>query len=143
MIGAEVMPGIGSRPYTKLDQVGTSRVKAKLQKRQEEADTIRACYAFVNERDGYKCRVCSRRGRPGAASLLDKLHHHHLHNRSLGGAHETANVVLLCSSHHSEVHVEGTLRLSGDADARDELHRLRGVKVERWYEAGWKVERWV
>lgn len=114
---------------------------AKAQKRAEEAKQIKATYAAVDRRDGPSCRVCG--ARVGGLGTLHARHHHHLVYRSKGGAHETANTLSLCCRCHTAVHA-AEIRLSGDADARlAESGRLGGVKVERWTEGGWSVERWV
>ena len=102
---------------------------------------MRACYAAVDRRDGPACRVCG--ARVGGLGTLDARHHHHLVYRSKGGAHETGNCLSLCVQCHAAVH-NAEIRLSGDADARlAESGRLGGVRLERWTESGWKVERYV
>jgi len=122
----------------------TPRVKEKLRKRAEEAQSMRQCYRIVDERDGKRCRVCRRPGYPNGTTLLDRLHHHHMVYRSRGGQHEPDSVILLCAICHAAIHIEGTLRVSGDANARDTATgKLAGVKVERYTDAGWIVEKFV
>lgn len=75
--------------------------------------------------------------------MVERGERHHLQYRSKGGGHETANVLLICRTCHDAVHVKGTLKLSGDADLRDERGNLSGVKVERATDSGWKVDKWV
>ena len=135
------MPGVGSRPFSKADQVGESRVARKLKARAAEATATRTCYAIVNERDAYRCRICQRAGNPHAISLLARLHHHHLIYRSRGGDHVPEAVILICALCHDLVHVQGTLRITGDADERDERGRLNGLRVDRLTEMGWQLER--
>lgn len=97
------------------------------------------CYAQVDRRDGHCCRVCH--ARVGGIGMLAAVHHHHLVYRSLGGKHETRNVLSLCVKDHQAVH-DGTLRLSGDADARNSIGVLSGVKVEQLKNDNWVVIGW-
>jgi hypothetical protein len=127
------------RPYTKAMQADGGRVKRKAARKAAASAAEKACYAEVDKRDGKRCRVCGRQGKPGAASMLDRLHHHHMILRSRGGQHESESVLSLCAQHHSEIHVDCTLRVEGDANARDERGKLAGVTVSRFGEAGWKV----
>jgi hypothetical protein len=51
-------------------------------------------------------------------------------------------VITVCTKHHDEIHVHATLRLEGDATARDAVTgKLAGVQVSRHTETGWKVEK--
>ncbi len=139
------MPGVGSQPYSKLQQSGgKSRRQAKADKRAEEARAIRDCYKAVDARDKGRCRVCGRRGNPQATTLLDRIHRHHMIFRSRGGQHGPSNVVSLCAECHDAIHVKSTLRVDGDATARDVVTgKLAGVQVSRYTETGWRVEKWV
>lgn len=136
--------GIGGAPYSKLEQLGgKSRRQLKQEARAEDIRQMKACYKAVDARDGGRCRVCRTRGNPNAMTLLERLHHHHLVYRSRGGQHETDSVLLLCGDCHEAIHVTATLRLEGDADARDVVTgRLAGVQVSRYTEAGWQVEKY-
>lgn len=119
------------------------RVIEKRERRAREAATIRECYQCVDRRDEGHCRVCRRRCSPMSVAMVERAERHHLTYRSKGGQHETANVVTLCKFCHVAVH-GGTLRLEGDADARDKATRkLAGIRVERWHESGWRVEKFV
>jgi len=121
----------------------TPRVVEKQAKRTAEAKSLRECYQGVDRRDEGRCRVCKRHCSPTAIAMVDRAERHHLVYRSKGGDHETANVVTLCKFCHAAVH-GGTLRLEGDADARDKgTRRLAGVRVERNTDQGWRVEKWV
>jgi hypothetical protein len=134
------LPGEGSRGLSKREQADGGRVARKAAKKAAIDREQRECYKAVDARDKGRCRVCGKRGSPTAASLLDRIHRHHMMYRSLGGTHATANVLSLCAGCHSEIHVEYTLRVEGDANARAaESGRLCGVKVERYGEAGWRV----
>jgi hypothetical protein len=68
----------------------------------------------VLHRDHHRCRV------PGCrnATFLDL---HHLKMRDDGGLHEAANLIAVCSAHHTALH-EGRLRTEGDADTLRVLH---------------------
>lgn len=119
---------------------GKTRAEEKRDDRARGLQEQRNCYALVDERDGGRCRVCGRRGSPRMATLLDRLHRHHLVYRSLGGQHVSWAVVSICAHCHDEIHVMGTLHLEGDADLRDDRGRLCGVQVSRLRESGWVVE---
>jgi 5-methylcytosine-specific restriction endonuclease McrA len=137
------MPGIGSIAVPKVRPGQLSRLQAKQQRRTQEALEIRMCYRAVDERDGGRCRVCKKRGHPQATTLLDRLHRHHLIYRSRGGTHEPENVVTVCASCHDAMHVDGTLRLEGDANARDAVtNKLAGVCAMRLLDGVWQVEKW-
>lgn len=118
----------------------TPRVLTKLKKRAAEAKQIRHVWAEVDRRDEYCCRVCKRFCNPRAISVLEKIHRHHLDYRSQGGMDVESNLVSLCARCHGLVH-DSKLRLSGNAEERNELGKLAGVKVERLTESGWQVER--
>ncbi len=118
-----------------------SRLQAKLAKRLQADADLRACYRAVDARDDGRCRVTGKRGNPYASTLIGKLHRHHLIPRSRGGPDASWNVVSITSEAHDQIHVLGTLRLSGDADARDEMGALRGVQVERLTETGWVTKK--
>lgn len=113
----------------------------KAKRRADEARAMKACYAAVDARDGRCCRVC--RKRVGGIGLLEAAHHHHLIYRSRGGTHETATVLTLCVACHQAVH-DAKIRLTGNADERSpHTGALCGVRLERYTEGGWKVERMV
>lgn len=135
------MPGPGSMAYPKSAQVGQSRAERKQQARAQEAAEMKLCYAIVNDRDDYKCRVCQKAGNPHALGMLERLHHHHLIFRSRGGAHVPEGVILICRRCHDLIHVDGSLRITGDANERDERGRLNGLVIERLSESGWAVDR--
>ena len=44
---------------------------------------------------------------------------------------------------HDRIHVHGTMRITGDADARDAEGRLCGLKVEEPINEVWTVTKWV
>jgi hypothetical protein len=115
------------------------RWKAKAKQAADNTRLLKLCYADVDRRDGHGCRVCHKR--VGGIGMLYAAHHHHLVYRSKGGAHERANVVTLCVRCHQAVH-DGEIRLTGDADARDPVGVLCGVKLERAADSGWIVEGW-
>ena len=103
---------------------------AKDARRAQERRAQAGCYKDVDLRDRRACRLCG--------AFAAGHHHHHLRYRSLGGRHTPANVLLLCARCHRDVHA-ARVRLSGDADARDDAGRLAGVTVERPGPDGWHV----
>lgn len=126
-------------PLAKTVQ-GRTRADEKTDRDNAEKAAEKACYLKVDARDGLRCRVTgtllSLRG-----GLTKKVMRHHLIFRSRGGPHETWNVLTISKAAHDEIHVHGTLRLSGDADQIDERGAFCGVKVERlendvWTEVG-------
>jgi 5-methylcytosine-specific restriction endonuclease McrA len=68
----------------------------------------------VKQRDNGQCRVC---GKPGVEV-------HHIEFRSRGGKDVMSNLVLLCKTHHDDVHGH-VLKISGDPG------RKGGLKFER------------
>lgn len=115
------------------------RWKDKAKRAAENTRILKAAYGAVDKRDGHCCRVCHKR--VGGIGMLYAAHHHHLVYRSLGGQDETKNIVTLCVGCHSAQH-NGEIRLSGDADHRNQIGCLSGVKLERATDAGWKPEGW-
>lgn len=122
--------------------LGRTRADEKAARDAQDAKAERECYRAVDKRDGLRCRVSgvllSLRG-----GLVKGVQRHHLQKRSQQGEHFTWNVITVSSAVHDRIHVHGTLRLEGDADARDAEGRLCGVAVMVPTEAGWVVERWV
>ena len=121
----------------------TPRIEAKKALRALEAKELRDCYAKVDLRDGPRCRVCCRWCSPGAIGMLQRAERHHMVYRSRGGQHTTENVLTVCKhTCHTAIHVEGVLRLTGNADLRDVITgKFNGVTVQKRTEAGWVVER--
>ena len=114
---------------------------AKPARRRTPKPNRQAVYAQVDTRDRGCCRVCGRFTSVENLLAPNGRHHHHLVYRSRGGKDDTANVVTLCASCHRRVH-EGGMRLSGNADDRDE--RGRGcVQHLRPSESGWQIVGWV
>jgi 5-methylcytosine-specific restriction endonuclease McrA len=121
---------------------GPTRYRTKATRKAEKEAHERTVHQAVDARDHHTCRVCGRYCSPLAVTLLERSHRHHVVYRSKGGPTETWNLVTLCASCHHDEH-DGTIQLSGDADARDKATgKLRGIKVERQSETGWKVEKW-
>lgn len=120
-----------------------TRAEQKLKDRADEARSLAECYRIVDARDAFRCRVCGRRCSPVAIPTLERGERHHLIFKSRGGKHHSKNVLLICKARcHDEIHLQGTLHLSGNADTRNpDTGKLCGVKVERLTEAGWKVEK--
>lgn len=119
-----------------------TRFSEKKQRRAGEAAHYREVCAATTQRDGSCCRVCKKWCNPRAISMLEKLHHHHIIPTSLGGLDETWNLMCLCADCHDDEH-GARIQLSGNADERDEMGRLAGVKLERMTESGWRIEGFV
>lgn len=115
------------------------RWKSKQAKDTKNASEQKMCYAEVDKRDGPQCRVCCKR--VGGIGLLLARIHHHLIYRSLGGAHETWNVLSICVRCDDEIHRLGTLKVHGNADTVDERGHFCGLTIERLKEHGWEIER--
>jgi hypothetical protein len=120
---------------------GRTRADEKAVKDKAEDAAERACYRLVDKRDRFRCRVTGVLLAIGG-SLTTAVQRHHLIPRSQGGPHETWNVLTVSRAIHDLIHVHGTLRLSGDADARDSDGKLCGVKVEKLLDGVWIVARW-
>jgi hypothetical protein len=140
-MGGQLMPGIGSRAFSKSDQVGGSRLLRKLAKKAANDKAWKDCCKAVDERDGHHCRVCGRYCNPRAKDLFKSVHRHHMRaNDRRCGIHEPAHVISLCKRCNDEIHIDATLSLEGDASARSaESGRLCGVTVKRHGEGGWRV----
>jgi len=104
-----------------------------------EAKAQRECYLAVDQRDGSRCRICAKH--VGGAGMLSARIHHHLIYRSTRVIHQSWNVVSICPRCDDLIHREGTLRCSGNADAR-ENGRLAGMKVEKLFADVWRVIAW-
>ena len=96
-----------------LDSAPTPHPGAHVDARAKQ-DIPPATRRAVLHRDHHRCRV------PGCrnATFLDL---HHLRMRDDGGLHEAANLIAVCSAHHTALH-EGRLRTEGDADTLRVLH---------------------
>lgn len=96
-------------------QKPVSRAAEKRAAKREAEKRKRNVYSFVSNRDGFKCRACGRVGSPNATSMLDKLHHHEIKFRSVGGQIVSSNVVLLDAECHADAQAH-RLIITGDAD---------------------------
>jgi ferredoxin len=131
-----VMPLSRPVPVPKLPP----RAKQKLHDRATEAKALKDCYKAVDARDGTHCRICGRFCYPQAIGLLSRAERHHMVYRSQGGKHETRNVLTVCKAIcHPAIHVQAILRVSGDADLRDDTGKLCGVFVEHLKDGQWEA----
>jgi 5-methylcytosine-specific restriction endonuclease McrA len=122
----------------------TTRRESKAERVAREKAEERECYRLVDLRDEHQCRVCGRR--VGGIGQLHKTVHHHLVYRSKADRemkHTTRNVLTICPTCDELVHRKGTMRLTGDADARDYRRKFSGVSVERLIGDKWEVVAWV
>lgn len=129
--------------FPKVKPGELTRTERKIAKAHRLDADIRACYRQVDERDDYRCRVSGVQVSPSTLDPKDKGIHHHLkrrHYRDLVA--ETSNVVLISQVVNERIHTKGDLRVSGDADLRDDRGRLCGVQVEELTESGWKTIGW-
>jgi hypothetical protein len=92
-----------------------SRVDAQLAQQQDLAQTQRAVYRHVTEREGHRCRVCAAWCSGQPTSLLAAGHHHHIIYASAGGPCTPGNICLLCAQCHNEEH-QHRLRIEGMAE---------------------------
>jgi hypothetical protein len=124
-MGASNWPGLAIPKPT-----SPARAAASLDRRKAKAD--RLVYAYVNERDGLRCRAC------GTYAGVD-AHRHHLLGRKITSRETVCNI---CDECHDKMHVRlggKKLKVYGDADQRDRFGRLNGLTVERRLADG----RWV
>ena len=132
-------------PGSPLPKTVGGKTRAQEKRERDTADDRqqREVYRLVDARDEGRCRVCGRRVTPFAVDSRERAEHNHIILRSRGGEDSTANVHLICASRcHDDIHRRGILRVSGDADARDDKGRLCGIKVERLRRDGWEVTGW-
>jgi hypothetical protein len=100
--------GVAVPKPSKFDRVAQKR-RDKLD---EDAAWVALCKA-VDLRDKRECRCCGRSGKvDGAASVLERLHRHHIQYRSASGEDTLENVLILCSFCHLAEHA-GQLTLIG------------------------------
>lgn len=115
----------------------TAKEERDARKAAKKAHLLEVCKA-VDRRDQGRCRVCAKRCEIGS-TFANRIERHHIVPRSLGGDDSSSNLCSLCVDCHDDRHKRGTLRISGDADERNEMGYLSGLKIERLTEAGWKV----
>lgn len=109
----------------------TARLRAAKRRRQQRED--HEVYEAVDQRDGRASRV-------SGEYCGDAIHRHHVVFRSQGGETTLANVISVTPREHEDIHVNHTLRLSGDANKRCESGALCGVTIERHDGECWRVE---
>jgi hypothetical protein len=127
------VPGVGSRAYSKLDQIGQTRRARKQARVTADTRAERACYRHVDARDGDACRICRRW--IGARAI-----HHHMIPRSrisvARGRHSFSNVIRICTDPCDEaIHRTATLHVEGDAEQRG------GVEVWVRDSNDWRLDR--
>lgn len=121
-MGASNHPGL---KYSKTEQGRGRAVSATDQAKRDKVHEAEV-YHLVDLRDERKCRCCARRGSSRATTLLQKLHHDHIVERSLGGATETANVCLLCARCH-ELKTAHVIDPEGNPDAGTLIFTMPGA----------------
>lgn len=95
----------------------TARVTDRKERRLAEEKHWREVCKLVEIRDGFNCRACGRKVTKTLTVQPDRLEHHHVRPRSLGGPDETANVCVICLECHSARHVTRALAIIGNADS--------------------------
>jgi 5-methylcytosine-specific restriction endonuclease McrA len=98
-----------------------ARRKAKRSEINRKAADYAKARAEVFARDAGRCRVCGRLVELHGDTWLFSAHTHHIVFRSRGGKHDMANLVLVCSPCHYEIHQREVV-LTGTAD---------NLKIER------------
>jgi hypothetical protein len=139
------LPTLADHPHAvrqKWDADEHSRVEDARARAIADESHWRAVCQHVNQRDGYCCRVCGRRCDPGATTMLDKGHHHHIVLRSAGGLDTPENVVLLDADCHDAVHVKKTLAIEGNAEEALTVRAFNG-KTGEWFVHKQEVSRGV
>ncbi len=132
-----------SNAWPKVREGGKTRSEERSERRSARESIRVNAYRAVDRRDGEHCRVCGGRCSTRALDLTLRAERHHIIPRSLRGPNESWNLLTVCKDCHDDRHVRGVLKLSGNADERNEMGRLAGVKVERLTESGWVFEGWV
>lgn len=100
----------------------------------QQAQADKAVYETVTQRDGLRCRACGEYcGFTG--------HRHHLRGRRYT---TNRDVCLVCEDCHDLLHVRvggKLMKLSGDADARNERGMLNGLTLQtRQNDGSWRTE---
>jgi hypothetical protein len=117
-----------------------TRAEYKDRRDKEQQAEIDQCYQAVDLRDKSVCRVTGVYLTAGATDPKQRKERHHLIRRSRGGLHQTSNVITISAYLHQLDHA-GKVRLSGDANLKDNAGMFCGVKYEVITESGWKTVR--
>src|SRR5690242_8630320 len=97
----------------------TAKEERDERKAAKKANLLEVCRA-VDRRDQGRCRVCAKRCEIGS-TFANRVERHHVIPRSLGGVDETWNLASLCVDCHDDRHKRGILRITGNADERNEM----------------------
>lgn len=91
--------------------------RARKKRREDKDDDKheREVYQAVDRRDKNRCQLTGRRGNPYTVDPLDKLHHHHIIERSRLGPTETWNLVLVHRIVHDLIN-DSRIDVYGNAD---------------------------
>jgi hypothetical protein len=124
---------------------GLSRMEEKAEKSSNYEAELRACNMKVDLRDSRVCRVSGVVLTPFHPDKRKALMRHHMKPKSTAKSERTntANVITISGWVHDQIHVKGLLHLEGDANARDEDGKLRGVLLSANGEGGWQPMRMV
>ena len=94
----------------------TSRALLKEAKRRGAENRRREVYRLVEIRDGFKCRVCTRKVVRTMELRLNRLEHHHIHEPGGKRIDSTESVIVACKECHDERHVSRRLHITGNAN---------------------------
>lgn len=86
---------------------------------QKDRDADRKWYDVcrqVERRDGFRCRCCKGKVVKTMRRQGDRMEHHHVIPRSLGGPDEVWNIAITCLTCHDDRHVTRRLHITGNAD---------------------------
>ncbi|MCU1621828.1 MAG: endonuclease [Frankiales bacterium] len=115
--GTLLAPGQIARPAGPLEPLDLT----SLDKGRTMREVTLPLRRMLGQVDGERCRM------PGCTRTT-KLHAHHVRFWSQGGPTDLANLVLVCSRHHTLIHVEG-VQLVLRADRTLEVRTSDGVHV--------------
>ena len=115
--GSLLPPGRVSLPGTPLPPVQLTAFDKGRTMREVPA----ALRRLIGQVDGERCRI-------GGCRRTAKLHAHHVVFWSLGGRTDLANLVLVCSRHHTLIHAEG-YQLVLHPDRRLEVRTADGTAL--------------
>lgn len=93
-----------------------TRLNEKASKAKADDKHWREVCRVVDVRDGRYCRCCQRKVVKVLAAQPDRLEHHHVVPRSLGGEDTPANVAVVCLECHQRRHVTRELSITGNAN---------------------------
>jgi len=104
------------------------RFRVKQQQRKALESQKRDVHRLTSIRDHFRCRACGCRCRSTMEVVPDRLEHHEIKFRSLGGEISLSNTLVLCLACHHEAQTH-VLQIVGNAD--QQVTFMRGTK--QWH----------